>query len=248
MRCPVRSSTSRSRNARSKRALWATIAASPANETKRRIARSARGAPRSAAGRIPVSAATAGGSATPGSTSVSNASPSSSERTRCAPISQIREVRGESPVVSRSTTTKCACSRRTSAPGGSASPTEVPRHARRASPETTSSRSERASAAGALASAKSARAASSAGTGPRRASTSSTSRSAASNESCIAADGNRTYVRSQRRGVRRPFAIAHCREDADGSCGRDSGRLQGCARRRRAAGRKSAPADFRPAV
>ena len=48
MRRPVRSSTSRSRKARSKRALCATSAASPANARKRRIASSTRGAPRSA--------------------------------------------------------------------------------------------------------------------------------------------------------------------------------------------------------
>ena len=186
MRLPVRCVTSRSRKARSKRALCATSAASPANARSCLTACSARGAPRSVPGWMPVSEATAGGSATPGSTSVSNASSSASARTRCAPISQIRDVRGERPVVSRSTTTKCACSRRTSAPGGAASPTDVPRQARRASPETTSSSSERARAAGALARAKSTRAASSAGTGPRRNSTSSTSRSAASNESCMA--------------------------------------------------------------
>ena len=75
------------------------------------------GAPRSASGRMPVSDVTAGGSGAPGSTSVSNASSSSSARTRCAPISQIRDVRGESPVVSRSTTTKCACSSEDVRPG-----------------------------------------------------------------------------------------------------------------------------------
>ena len=184
MRRPVRSSTSRSRKPRSKRALCATSAASPVNARNRRIASSTRGAPRRAAGWMPVSAVTAGGSGARGSTSVSKVSSSSRARTRCAPISQIRALRGVRPVVSRSTTTKCACSSRTSCPAGAASPTAAPRQARRASPATTSSSSERARAVGALARAKRLRAASSAATGPRRASTSSTRRSAASKESC----------------------------------------------------------------
>ena len=61
IRRPVRSSTSRSRNARSKRALCATIAPSPANARNCRTASSQRGAPRSASARIPVSDVTAGG-------------------------------------------------------------------------------------------------------------------------------------------------------------------------------------------
>ena len=124
MRRPVRSSTSRSRKPRSKRALCATSAASPANARNRRIASSTRGAPRRAAGWMPVSAVTAGGSGARGSTSVSKVSSSSRARTRCAPISQIRALRGVRPVVSRSTTTKCACSSRTSCPAGAASPTD----------------------------------------------------------------------------------------------------------------------------
>ncbi len=120
----------------------------------------------------------------PGSTSVSNASASSSARTRWAPISQIRADPGERPVVSRSSTTNDASASEMVAPGGTASPTDAPRQASRASPVTTSSSSERAIAVGALASAKSLRAASSAGTGPRRSCTSSTRRSAASNDSC----------------------------------------------------------------
>ena len=53
MRRPVRSSTSRSRKARSKRALCATIAASPANASSRRTASWARGAPRERLGADP---------------------------------------------------------------------------------------------------------------------------------------------------------------------------------------------------
>ena len=89
----------------SKRALWATRTASPANSRKRRIASSTGGAPRSALGSIPVSAAIGAGSGRRGLTSVSNRSSSSSPRTRTAPISQIAEERGDRPVVSRSTTT-----------------------------------------------------------------------------------------------------------------------------------------------
>ena len=48
-------------------------------------------------------------SGTPGSTSSSNSSASSKSRTRTAPISQMRELPGRRPVVSRSTTTKVAC-------------------------------------------------------------------------------------------------------------------------------------------
>ena len=74
MRFPVSRSTSRSRKPRSKRALWATRTASPANARSRRTARSALGAPRSASWWMPVSDVTAGGSGARGSTSVSNAS------------------------------------------------------------------------------------------------------------------------------------------------------------------------------
>ncbi len=77
-RRPVRRSTSRSRNAMSKRALWATSGASPANARNRRRAISVRGAPRRSAARIPVSVAIEGGSAVPGLTSVSNVSTTSS--------------------------------------------------------------------------------------------------------------------------------------------------------------------------
>ena len=184
-RRPVSRSTARSRKPMSKRALWATRTASPANERKRRTARSADGAPRTSPWAIPVRAVIAVGSGTPGLTRVSNVAPASSASTRCAPISTIRERAGERPVVSRSNTTNEACSSRSAAPGGSASPTAAPRQASRASPETTSSSSARAIAVGAEASAKSDRAASPAGTGPRRASTSSTRRSAPSKESCI---------------------------------------------------------------
>ena len=89
----------------SKRALWATSTASPAKSRNRRTASSAGGAPRSDRGSIPVSAAIGGGSGRRGLTSVSKRSSSSSSRTRTAPISQIDELPGERPVVSRSTTT-----------------------------------------------------------------------------------------------------------------------------------------------
>ena len=132
----------------SKRALWATSTASPANSRKRRTASSTGGAPRSAPGSIPVSAAIGAGSGRRGFTSVSNRSSSSSPRTRTAPISQIADDPGESPVVSRSKTTYVASSSGSAAPGGAASPTLAPRQARRASPSTTSVSSERASPAG----------------------------------------------------------------------------------------------------
>ena len=89
----------------SKRALCATSTASPANSRKRRTASSTGGAPCSSRASIPVSAAIAAGSGRRGLTSVSNRSSSSRPRTRTAPISQIEDVAGESPVVSRSTTT-----------------------------------------------------------------------------------------------------------------------------------------------
>ena len=69
---PVSRSTSRSRKARSKRALCATSTPSPAKATKRRTASAAPGATASSAARIPVRSLTRGGSGTPGSTSVSN--------------------------------------------------------------------------------------------------------------------------------------------------------------------------------
>ena len=121
------------------------------------------------AGPMPVRAVIAAGSGCPGSTSVSNVSVQASSSTRCAPISTMREPRGERPVVSRSKTTNAADSRGSAAPGASARPTEAPRHWRRASPKTTSSRSERAIAVGADERAKSSRAASVALTGPCRA-------------------------------------------------------------------------------
>ena len=96
----------------SKRALWATRTASPANERKRRTARSADGAPRTSPWAMPVRAVIAVGSGTPGLTSVSNVAPAASASTRWAPISTIRERAGERPVVSRSKTTNEACSSR----------------------------------------------------------------------------------------------------------------------------------------
>ena len=132
----------------SKRALCATRTASPANSRKRRTASSTGGAPRSAPGSIPVSAAIGAGSGRRGFTSVSNRSSSSSPRTRTAPISQIADEPGERPVVSRSKTTYVASSSASAAPGGAASPTLAPRQASRASPSTTSASSERASPAG----------------------------------------------------------------------------------------------------
>ena len=134
-RCPVRSSTSRSRKARSKRALCATITErSPAKARKLRTAAPARGAPRTSRSAMPVIPSITGGMGTPGSTSVWNVPVGSSASTRTAPISQIADWAGRRPVVSRSTTTNRASSSGRSRPGGSASPTHAPRHASRASP------------------------------------------------------------------------------------------------------------------
>jgi hypothetical protein len=58
--------------------------------------------------RKPVMAEAPGAMRSPGSTSVSNSSTCSSSRIRTAPISQIADVPGRSPVVSRSTTTYVA--------------------------------------------------------------------------------------------------------------------------------------------
>src|SRR3954451_13163807 len=104
---------------------------------------------------------------------------------RAAPISQIRERLGESPVVSRSTTQNDASSSSTRSASDTVSATQPPRQASRASSRTKSSSSECAMPSGTCRSAKSARAASSTGTAPRRSSTSSTSRSAASSRSCM---------------------------------------------------------------
>ena len=68
------------------------------------------GARRSCSSRRPVSAATAGWSRAPGFASVWKRSSSSSPRTRTAPISHGLAVPGRRPVVSRSKTTKVACS------------------------------------------------------------------------------------------------------------------------------------------
>src|SRR3954451_3389775 len=196
MREPVRRSVSRSRNARSKRALCATSTASPANERNRCTANAGAGAARSCRSVNAVSAETPGPIGLPGFTSVSKRSSISKPRTRTAPISQICDVPGRRPVVSRSTTTYVASSSRRSAPSGRASPTESPAHVSRASVSTTSASSERASATGACRRAKSRRAASSASTGPRCSSTSSTRRSAASSLSCMAESlGEHTFAR-----------------------------------------------------
>ncbi len=130
------------------------------------MATSTAGAPRRSASRIPVSCVIAGPSGPRGRTNVSNVPAVSSPRTRTAPISQISEVRAESPVVSRSTTTKVAASSGRSSASAPASATCAPVQTSRASDSTTSPSSERASPAGALASAKSERAASAAGHGP----------------------------------------------------------------------------------
>src|SRR5581483_9174915 len=194
-RDPVSRSVSRSRKARSKRALCATRTESPAKERNSRTARAGGGAPRSCRSLRPVSAETTGPSGTRGSTSVSYSSTISNPAIFTAPISQICELPGRRPVVSRSTTTYTASSRRRSAPSGCASATASPDHARRASASTTSARTERASATGAWRRANSRRAASSATTGPRRSSTSSTRRSAASSLSCMAESlGEHTFV------------------------------------------------------
>ena len=63
---------------------------------------------------------------------------------RTAPISQICERPGESPVVSRSTTQYAASSSSRASAVPPASATQLPRHARRASATTTSSSSDRA--------------------------------------------------------------------------------------------------------
>ena len=83
------------------------------------------GAPCRERGSIPVSAAIGAGSGPRGLTSVSNRSSSSRPRTRTAPISQIAELLGESPVVSRSKTTYVAASSASAAPGASARPTRA---------------------------------------------------------------------------------------------------------------------------
>ena len=188
IRRPVSRSDLAVEEARSKRALWATRTASPANSRNRRTASSTARRAAQRRGSIPVSAAIASGQ-------------------RLARVDERLEPLGElerphahgADLADRATCRARGRSSRgrrrrrsppraaASAPGGSASPTQPPRQARRASPSTTSSSSSRASPAGDVASANSVRAASSAGTGPVPASTSSTSRSAASNASCTAA-------------------------------------------------------------
>ncbi len=195
-RRPVSRSTSRSRKARSNRALCA------AKRSVSRESRESDGPPAPSAAlasglssRIPVSAAMLGGRAEPGLTSVSNVSSMASARTRAAPISQMRQRLAERPVVSRSKTTNSASSiedvgvRRVGRARRAHRARRAEHHPRRRP-----SSNERASAAGARSSANSTWAASSAATGPRRACTSSTSRSAASNVSCMRG-GYRTYVR-----------------------------------------------------
>ena len=152
----------------SKRALCATRTASPANARKRRTASSTGGA----AAKLALT--------DPGErrdrrrqrhARVDERLERRPELERDDPLSadldRSASVRGESPVVSRSKTTKSAASSANAAPGGSARARPAsPRHASRASPATTSSSSDRAIAVGALASAKSVRAASSAGDRP----------------------------------------------------------------------------------
>src|SRR3954469_8441125 len=196
MREPVSRSVSRSRNARSKRALCATSTPSPAKARNCRTASGGRGAPRSCSVRRPVTALAPAPIGSPGSTRVSNSASTSKPRRRTAPISQIPDSPGRRPVVSRSTTTYVASSSRSAAPSGSARATASPLRASRASVSTTSASSERASATGACRRAKSRRAASSASTGPRCSSTSSTRRSAASSLSCMAESlGEHTFAR-----------------------------------------------------
>ena len=97
---------------RSKRALCATSTASPAKARKRRTAAPTGGARRSSASRRPVSAAIVGAERRAGVRERLEALARARARsTRTAPISQIRAPpRRQSPVVSRSTTTKVACS------------------------------------------------------------------------------------------------------------------------------------------
>ena len=115
-----RCSTSRSRNARSKRALWATSTASPAKARNRRTRcrppghRAGHGR-RSRSARRPQA-----GAARRGRRRSGMCRPGGSPSSRTAPISQIAACAGRSPVVSRSTTTYRAASSGSEAPGGSA--------------------------------------------------------------------------------------------------------------------------------
>ncbi len=124
-RRPVSRWTAVSRNPMSKRALCAASGASPANARKRRTASCCLGARRRSTSRSPVSRAIVGGSATRGSTRVSNVSAISSARTRTAPISHIRSRVADKPVVSRSKTTSSASSISVSGVCPSASPTRA---------------------------------------------------------------------------------------------------------------------------
>ena len=198
-RLPVIRSSSRLTNPTSKRALWATSTASPANADEAPRAPGARAAPRAAPRPRARSAGRPGaGAGTPGATSVSNVAVRlEAAQMRTAPISQMRAEATASPVVSRSKTTKRGLVQERVA-RESASATKLPRHAeprRRAS--TSGSSSERASPSGARDTANRCRAASLAGRGrrtPRRA-----RRAGRANRTRAARrHARRTYVRARR--------------------------------------------------
>ena len=105
-RRPEIRSTSRSRNARSKRALCATRTPPSAKARKRRTASSARGAPRSAAGWMPVSAVRAGAGALRDRRASRTSRPARGSARAARRSRRSVTCRGASPVVSRSKTTK----------------------------------------------------------------------------------------------------------------------------------------------
>ena len=216
MRMPVRRSVSRSRKARSKRALCATRTASPAKARKRRTASAGRGAPRSCAVRARSSRSRPASIGSPGSTSVSNSAvdleAAHAHRPDLADLRRARAAARSSRGRRRRTSRPRAGGPRRAA---AASATASPLHASRASVSTTSARSVRARATGACRSAKSRRAASSASTGPRCSSTSSTSRSAASSLSCMTESlGEHTFARQLA-----PLRAEPCRRSRAGHAG-----------------------------
>ena len=147
IRRPVSSSTSRSRKARSKRALCATSAASPANSSKRRIASSARGAPRSAAGLDAGQRGDRRRAAARGGRRASRTCPRARARGPAARRSRRSASSGATGPSSRGRRRRSARAR-AGRPRPAAPRARRRRRARRAArrPSTTSSRSERASA------------------------------------------------------------------------------------------------------
>ena len=185
-RLPVSRSSSRLTKPTSKRALWATSTASPANAEKRR---SASRDPRRAAQLARRRARSAGRPAPAAARRARRASgtspPTSSRATRTAPISQIRADAVASPVVSRSKTTNVALLERAGRPPASA--TNDPRHDEPRVLLDQRLEQRPGEPLGCPAQAKSCAAASPRGTRPPRSSTSSTSRSSESNASCTEA-------------------------------------------------------------